>query len=106
MRIIENTPPGTDIDQLFTSEDLGWTMSSSQPPSSAAPIRSAEGLATHGETLATVINYAMRTTSPLTPSPGPGLNDRFMFGEVEMFLQDLHHFIVISLSLLLSPILR
>ena len=56
-----NTPPGTDIDQLFTSEDLGWTMSSSQPPSSAALVKSAEGFATHGETLATVINYAMRT---------------------------------------------
>ena len=56
-----NTPPGTDNDQLFTSEDLGWTMSSSQPPYSAAPVRGAEGLATHGETLATVINYAMRT---------------------------------------------
>ena len=58
-----NTPPGTDNDQLFTSEDLGWTMSSSQPPSS-------EGLATHCETLATVINYAMRT--PVTISAFSG----------------------------------
>ena len=29
-----------------------------------------------------------------------------MFGGVEMFLQDLPHFITISLSLLLSPFLR
>ena len=28
-----------------------------------------------------------------------------MFGEVEMFIQDLPHFIIMSLSLLLSPIL-